>query len=170
MAEYRIPVAAPNYIGPQGKAWHCDLVTIREKFLNPHDCTITAWIVYAPWAHPLWHSYLVSLIHLRSAPGIPDPLIHLPGATHELMLHACDPNFPLDITEPVHFLTPANFVAQFIATSDAAAIGRVEGDVRDICAGKLNPDTDALRQWIARYGDNGLKPEFRLGSQPAGHA
>lgn len=123
---------------------------------------MSAWIVYAPWAHPGWHSYLLSVVHLRESEGAKPPVINLPGATHELMLLALDPGYPLQARRLPHFLTPPNFVGQFVADSDEAAAERVAGDVRDICAGLLNPDTDALRQWIARYGDNGIKPEYRL--------
>ena len=52
---------------------------------------------------------------------------------------------------------PTNFAAQLVRPDDAAAMATIEEAVRDICAGTLNPDTDALSMWAHRFGDNMLR-------------
>ena len=56
---------------PNGKAWRFDLDAIRMRMkADPaSDAAVDAWLIEAPWAHPVWHSYLVMLIHLRPIPG-----------------------------------------------------------------------------------------------------
>lgn len=167
------PTTAPDIIGEHGKAWRCDLEAFRKKYHNPEDATVCVWIVYAPWAHPVWNSYAVVLVHLREMEGAKPPTLAFPGATHETLILAVDPKLQLDVAVAVPYLMPPNFVGQLKVDSDDAAAARVEAEVREICAGRLNPDTDAIRQWVAIYGDAALKPEYRLsarGSQPMGHA
>jgi DNA-binding IclR family transcriptional regulator len=84
------------------------------------------------------------------------------GATHEVMVIALDAEKPREPSiskgRAAAFLTPLNFVGQFIADNDAAAMERVEADVRDIVEGLLNPDTDSRAAWIARYGSACMRP------------
>lgn len=60
-------------------------------------------------------------------------------------------------------LRPLNFASQFIVdtedcpTVDEAAYAKVHVAVDEILAGKLSPDTDFLKDWIFRYGDNMIK-------------
>ena len=119
------------------------------------------WVITAPWAHPLWHSYILHLIHLRPMGDGRKTLFYVPGATHEMMLFALDPEYPL---EPIvmgqaraQWLRPGNFAAQFISPSDEMARRRIRDTVSLICAAGLNPDTDAISQWVALYGDAMVK-------------
>src|ERR1700674_3928364 len=105
---HRIPLTEPDLIGEHGKAWRCNLEAMRKKVSNPDDCTIAAWIVHAPWAHPLWHSYHLTLSSLAPTPGIREAVLYVPGASHELMVWACDPDHPLLVDDRVYWLTPAN--------------------------------------------------------------
>lgn len=151
------------FIGEHGQAWRCDLENMcKVQQVDPEAFgTVAGWIVEAPWAHPLWHSYGVVLLHLRPLPKGAEPIIHLPGATHELIVFALDPDAKREelISEAFgnSFLHPANFAAQFIEMTDDGAIAQVEDSIRRICAGSLNPDTDALRQWVALWGDSMIK-------------
>ena len=117
-------------------------------------------VVEAPWAHPIWHSYAVILVHLRPLPDGRPTKFYLAAATHEIWLYALDPDQPrqpmIEFGQP-KWLTPMNFGAQFIAASDEAAKLKVEEAVQDIVAGKLSPDTDFIRHWAYRFGDNMLK-------------
>lgn len=172
---HKLPAKEPDLIGPWGKAWKADLDGLRKRLVgddrNVDDASIISWVVYAPWAHPMWHSYWIFLVHLRPLPGGKPPVIHMPGATHEMMLYAADPRFRPALDNIAKFLVPGNFVGQFKVASDEEAAARVQKDVKDIIEGKLNPDTDALQMWIARYGNYGLKPEYRVHpTQPVGHA
>jgi len=117
------------------------------------------WLIEAPWAHPFWHSYALSLINLAVVP--PDapypPIIYLPGATHEMVLLALDPESPRQpMIDGLDFrlLTPANFAAQMIMPDDAAAIANVERALGLIADGQLSPDTDFIRDWVRLFGDS----------------
>lgn len=130
---------APTIVGPHGRAWSVDPVMIRVKHGIIEDGQVANWVVEAPWAHPLWHSYWIALVHLRPFPG-------MSGGTH-LYIEG----------EAPEFMTPMNFGAQLREPGDALAAGRIETAVRDIVEGCLNPDTDALSTWQDRFGDNMMK-------------
>lgn len=111
-----------------------------------------SWIVFAPWAHPVWHSYVVLLYDLTTEiPDQPAPVLYLDGATHELMVFALDPSHPAE--PPVHTLAPANHGYQFRADSNEAARDRVVALLEMIAAGTLSPDTDYRLSWDARFAD-----------------
>jgi hypothetical protein len=153
--------STPDIDGPHGRAWKINLDRVRILFApKSKDGSVVSWIVDCPWAHPGWRYYLFSLIHLRPLGDARDEsmTIYLEGATHEIILSAIDPRMKIArAIEGVEFpalLTPTNFAAQFIEPSDEAAAARVEITVREICDGKLSPDTDFTYGWIKRYGDN----------------
>jgi hypothetical protein len=150
--------------GPHGRAWIADQETQRKTLDCPpeKDGTVAHYIIEAPWAHIAWHSYSLILLHLRPMPGFADPIIYMDGATHEIVLHALNPDHPrlplIDGTaQEFPWLTPANFGAQFIEITDALALERVERAVQMICDGKLSPDTDFTSQWVALFGNHMLK-------------
>jgi hypothetical protein len=145
--------------GARGLAWQVKLDARREP------AVIARWIIEAAWAHPVWHSYLLTLIHLRPGARLPVAMLYAPDATHEFSLFALDPAHPRAPAVlgqgTLHYLTPLNFAAQMAMPSADAARARMEATIDLILAGELNPDTDALRQWIALFGDNMIKPEQR---------
>jgi hypothetical protein len=158
------PLAAkPEVVGSHGKAYLCDRAAgYKQLGVKPEqDACLDHWIVEAPWAHPAWHSYSLVLIHLRPMADRRKTLIYLDGATHELWLYALDPEKdrnPMQKTGIVDcWLNPKNFSAQFIEISDDLARKRVREAVMSICAGRLNPDTDARQQWIELFGNNMMK-------------
>lgn len=143
-----------------GRAWRWE----ASRAAKDDKAGLAQWIVNAAWAHPIWPNYCVTVIHLRDLPGQEKPAnINLPGATHEVMVIALNPEHvpSLEPDAGLKYLTPLNFRGQFVAESDEAAVARVQKDVEDICAGLLNPDTDGTQQWVARYGDHCFKKEFR---------
>lgn len=153
------PISAPpSIMNIAGRAWRLDLDRVYTRNGKPRLGHVASWLIEAPWAHPCWHSYSINLIHLRPLQGIPDPVIYLPGATHELWVHALDPNESRQEmmgTGIFRNLDPMNFGAQIIAETDAAAVQRVEREaVLPICLGELSPDTDFLNAWTALFGDN----------------
>lgn len=168
-AEIKDPIAdVPVVHGPHGRAWLCNLTEGRRIMNVPpeKDAGLDHWIVEAPWAHPAWHSYSILLMHLRDIPGMARPLFHIPEATHELLVHALNPDNArqelLGTGIPNHhFLTPINFGAQFIEITDALARERVRNSVQMICDGKLSPDVDFQQQWVALYNNSMIKKEFR---------
>lgn len=150
-------ILPPVLIGPHGRAWKSDLDAARKRFQATEDATLDVWIIEAPWAHPLWHSYDLTLLHLRPMPDGRKTLRYRADASHELLLHALNPDVPRD---PViagaanpSWLLPCNFASQLVEPSDDDAGNRIENAARLICHGMLNPDTDAIGQWIERFGD-----------------
>lgn len=154
---------SPHITGSVGRAWSCDLEALRQRIgkSSEDDGTLAFWVIEAPWAHPIWHSYHMALLHLRPmADGRPTKF-YLEGATHEIWLHALDPDGkrqPLieghmwgkDTCQP---LTPINFSSQFIEQSDDSAKARCEKAIQRICDGTLSPDTDYVRHWMHLFGD-----------------
>lgn len=168
----------PELTGPRGRAWLMDLVTSRLRHgMDPvKDGTLSVWVVEAPWAHPIWHSYAMILVHLRPVPGGPDVVTYLEGATHEFWLFVLDPGEPpkwqtfrevlirggrYGFNDAPGLLTPMNFGAQFIADSDEAARERVKASVQAVVDGVLSPDTDATADWRSIWGEAMIRPEFR---------
>lgn len=143
---------APTIDGPHARAWKLDLSLQTRAHSG-----VAAWLIEAPWAHPFWHSYGLTMIHLRPVPGLGDANIALQGATHELAVYALDPDRPREPIMhggPTAMMTPCNFAAQIIEASDDAAAERAKRAVDLICQGKLSPDTDYIRAWGAMFGDN----------------
>jgi hypothetical protein len=144
----------PFIFGNAGRAW-------KLEFAKNTYC-IAAYLVEAKWAHPLWSMYLVSCVHLRAEPPLPPPHIYVPGATHEFVVQAVDPDWKLkNLTTVPRTLSPVNFAGQLICNDDEEADRRTELAVTEIVEGNLNPDTDAIRQWINRFGDDMIKKEHR---------
>src|SRR6185369_6380027 len=86
-AEIKKPVTLQPLIkGKHGQAWQVNLTTLRKKLgVDPaKDAGLAHWIIEAPWAHPVWHSYVLVLIHLRPLVGFEKPHLYLDCATHEL--------------------------------------------------------------------------------------
>jgi hypothetical protein len=164
------PMELPPILdGPNGKAWLCNVAKLRKLYgvKDDADACICHWVVEAPWAHPIWHSYSVVCIHLRPLVGVADPIIHKEGATHEIWVYACNPSvkrLPIICGEEMikqFWLTPKNFAAQFIEDSDETAVERVKGTVQMICDGKLSPDTDFIHDWGRLFGFNMIKDEYK---------
>lgn len=161
------PVAArPCLEGDNAAAWTVDLAKARATiYAGRADGGVAAWVIHAPWAHPVWHSYILLLLHLRPVAGFPPAVVHQPGATHEFHLYALDPDEP---TGPVvagdakpAILTPGNFGAQLIAESDAAAVEKIEAEaIGPIVRHELSPDTDFFSEWVRRFGSSLVKEGF----------
>lgn len=151
----------PTRHSPMVKVWNVDLDLWRKNSGAMTDAVVGAWLVEAPWAHLAWHSYWMTLITLRPVDGLPDPVLHAEGMTHEFVLYAADPRSSrqdgLDGIRPPARLRPANFAAQFKVDDDAAARDKVERAISLILTGQISPDTDSLRQWALMFGDNMIK-------------
>ncbi len=155
---------APEQHGQFGQAWRAP-----EGTIQPFPHLTGLWVVEAPSAHPIWHSYMLTLCDLKPDKEIP-AIIALPGATHEFMLHALDARTPREallLAGQTHaVLHPANFVGQFIAPDDGSACARINAVVQEICDGLVSPDTDYRRQWVERFGDHCLQdPASLLGTR-----
>jgi len=114
-------------------------------------------LITAPWAHPAWSQYILALYDLTYDVGHP-PKIYLEGATHEFLLYAVDPKYPLShdkspVEQQPHYLHPANHGYQFKAVSNGAARARMQLIVDDIDNTTLSPDTDFRQLWDRRFAD-----------------
>lgn len=127
---------------------------IREMGPGPEQRwpdSLRSALVYRPDAHPVWHTYVVSLIHLRS----PDAWREKPENTHELVIGALDPGTVPDPSDPltVRALVPMNLVHQFSGIDDAAA-GRIfDRFIQALAERRLTPDTDGKvtnQLWLFR--------------------
>src|SRR4051812_16237629 len=153
------PIAEkPGMSGLFGKAW----TITDDNRLTGREHSLAHWLIEAPRAHPVWHSYSLVMHHLRPMKNLTKPMIYLPGATHEVCLFALDPMVdrrPLIAGGKVEalWLMPGNFAAQFIAATDAVARDRVRWAAQAVCDGVLNPDTDFRRQWVDLFGDNMMR-------------
>lgn len=146
------PISLPPLIaGVRGRAWKVPPPAERGAWVD-------RWLIEAPWAHPAWHSYLLSLVSLKPIAGMGPPKMYLVDASHELVLFATDPEHPrepiLTRTSMAAVLEPANFAAQFREDDDDAASRRVARAVQMICDGQLSPDTDFLSAWCVLFGNN----------------
>ena len=154
------------------------LVKLRLKPNLPPDLQSEAeryrtWLINAPWAHPWWQDYLLSLYPINH----PDCVHFKAGVTHEFMLYALEdgklPEIDADGVPlgPFVKLTPANMSYQFRAENDEAAIKRMQEIVDAIDRMQVSPDTDYRSQWDQAFsdgvsllkstffgGDTGLKP------------
>ena len=149
----------PALTGASGRAWRVDVAAVARgrRESPPPELTVAAWIVHAPYAHPMWHSYAIAAVSLELVPGWPPAKINAPGATHEVMVYALNPEHRRAINAPSHYLTPANFHGQWRAADHAAAARYVEETVQLVIDGKLSPDTDFRRDWIARFSASNMK-------------
>lgn len=154
------PISTPPTIeGKHARAWRLDFIAIlaHQERRGDEMTIIVTWLVEAVWAHPLWHSYRISLAHLRPVACMAEPTIYLEGATHEMVVEALDPCHPRQIAldrGDFAVMEPANFAAQMIKSSDADAEIAVGVAVKMICDGVLNPDADWRARWAAMFGDN----------------
>ena len=135
--------------------------TVACSRSGPHACINAGWLIEAPWAHPLWHSYYLTAMHLRHIEGMGPAHIYLEGATHEVVLFALQPDKSREPfaqgEDTAQLLQPANFIAQWIAKDDDEARDKVFECVNDIVAGKLSPDTDFRSEWIVRFSDSNVR-------------
>ena len=139
----------PDLNASHGQAWKLER--------DDASAVVSSYIVFAPWAHPLWSFYVVSMITLSDKPGVEPAILNEPGMTHEICVMAVDPTWQMTTKKELpRYLLPINFAAQMKYDSDEDADTRLELAVQEIIEGKLNPDTDAISQWVSRFGGNCL--------------
>ena len=168
----------PTITGTASKAWKLDLDAIckRRNIDRSEDGTVAMWLVEAPWAHMAWHSYAITLLHLRPLARLKGVnKLYRPDATHEIWVQALHPKadlekwlddmLPQDLdggTFNIH-LMPNNYSSQFVASRDEVASGMVLAAVQSICDGRLSPDTDYVRHWMVLFGDCMIKDKQHAG-------
>lgn len=137
--------------GPYGTAVRV-LVELEED--EPQDWTATcaSWFFICPGQSPACDRYALSIIHLRPIEGVKDAAVTVPGATHEVMLHALDPKTEPVPTDPMSWrrLHPINVLEQIELPDDAAAVDLARGCARAVLAGVLPAEpllSGAVEPW-----------------------
>lgn len=137
----------------------------RARVESTGDAAFGAiWSVRAPWAHPLWHSYVALLYDLTTpiaeGPAAGRPILYLPNATHEFLLYALKPDHPVPqfTDDPTTWhgfrrIEPANHGYQFVAAHDAAAFERIDRTMVAVDRARISPDTDFTRHWDSLFAD-----------------
>ncbi len=156
-------LAEPEVRGRFGRAWWCNLSTIRARLPKgaPPDAMVAHWVIEAPWSHQVVHSYSLMVVHLRHMMGRPPPPKLIPGASHEVCLQAIHPEAPRERflgepADPRAWIEPMTFAAQIAESSDEAATIRVARAVGLVCEGRLSPHPSHARAWAEIFGDNML--------------
>lgn len=127
---------------------------------QPHaHAALRSVLLRRPDAHPLWHTYLLSLVHLRQVTGWLKPQLAFPDSTHEIAILALDARYEADPNAPetIHVLMPPNLAYQLRGKSDAVALSMFGGFVQALSSGELSPDTDHRRcqvAWLERWGQS----------------
>lgn len=109
---------------------------------DPLDWTgsIGTWFIDAPGQSIAWQRYLLSCVHLRPIAGESRPVqLKFPGATHELVMAALDPETKPDPLKPetMRILHPLNLCEQIIVGNDAQASEILALCARCVAEGKL---------------------------------
>lgn len=141
---------APDVEGPRASAWLVDLARVEPK----GDALLRAFLVHAPGAHPWWDWYLITLVHLRSGPGLPEPVKAYPEAEYEIAVQALSPGDPSnrrsydpDTDWSFERLTPPNVVEQFHGLSEPGSRILLDRLINAITRGILSPDSDHRKLW-----------------------
>ncbi|SRR6266568_118144 len=141
----------PDFSGEKGRAW--DLSGLRREGI---DITKTAalggWLIEAIEAHPLWNYHLATLIHLRDIPGVPPANKKRPGATHQFVMLALNPDtenqIDLEDASTLHPLRDPDVVDELVIPHDERAIEVVKLAVQNCVDGVLIPDSDYRAEWV----------------------
>lgn len=163
MSYGNLPTTEPDHQG-LGCAWKIPMTRKEEK--PDWAATVSMWLVSAPYAHPFWWWYAVTCISLRDIPGVPPATVQFPGATHEIMFVALNPERPIpDLADwqGMSHLEPLDLVHQFIVGSDEDAEKLTEVVVKHIVAGN-SPDQDHRSYW--RDAINLTAEHLRLDGHP----
>lgn len=149
--------SATPITGPAGEAVRLEL----DPDVPPANASqiVDRWLITARAYHPLWWQYLLGCVRLDELPGLRPPVLHFPGATHELLLVALDPDHgpwtPGKLRDPttVRELRPLNVVHQFTASDDEMR-QVLSLAAQAVVHGVLNPETgdapELIRtQWLS---------------------
>jgi hypothetical protein len=121
-----------------------------------HSAWVAGALLHRPHAHPVWHTYLVSMVHLRAVADLPAPQLVYADSSHEIAIFALAPDSkpdPADVKTivPLH---PGNLFYQLRGKSDDAALAVFRAFTAALASGELNPDTDHRRHtlaWLDRW-------------------
>lgn len=111
---------------------------------------LVAWLVDRPGAHPWWHCYIVSVVHLRDAPGVEPAKKSYPEAAYEFQIITINPEecpTPDPDAKDFPLLLPPDVIYQFHGVTDEEAVRIGALAITAIVDGLLSPDTDFKSAW-----------------------
>lgn len=103
--------------GPAGTA-------LRVRALDrPGAAVVDQWLLHCPGQGPAWEWFDVACFHLRQVDGGPGLGVVRPGASHEVLVRALDPDGVPDVERPGEWrhVVPLNVVHQIVVSSDTVA-------------------------------------------------
>jgi hypothetical protein len=114
-------VTGREYSGPAGRA--TEILRQGEPDRPDWVATVSCWFLECPGQSPAWSHYVMWVIHLRDLDDVPPAHIEIPGATHELVVAALDPDYnPKALRlSPWRFLRPLNVQEQVQLPNDETA-------------------------------------------------
>lgn len=157
----------PDRTGQAARAWR-----LKAPVHEDRPALLRTWIIHGRGFHAAWDHWMVSAVHLRDIDG-QKANKQFPEATHEFVIAALDPGFPVDIdaieSDPSHdgirFLTPLDLAHHVELpeppTGDLQAAEMTDMMVARICAGAASPDQDWRRYWIKAL--NATAEHYRSG-------
>lgn len=116
-----------------------EIVYTREADDPPDwSASLAAWFLTCPGQSPAWEHYVLSTIHLRPIDGVRPAVIRVPGATHEVLLYACDPRSD-PTADPATWrpLHPINVMEQVTLPDDASAAALLRDTALAVVVGLL---------------------------------
>lgn len=118
-----------------------------------------SWLLFAPYAHPMWQYHVLYVVKLREVPGAPPVQLAFPGANHEVGVLALNPEYQPYTPEGYcalmrkpdrdfsPWLMPHDACEQFECTDEEAKLLGLYSAWG--CAnGFLVPDSDYRSSWL----------------------
>lgn len=107
--------------------------------------TVCHWLINAGTLHPVITQWFIGIVRLSDLPGVPPAHLQFTGATHEVLMVAVDPDYPITAASaatPEHRLqplNPVNLAHQFTATDDEMRL-MAKGMAWAIAHGDMPPE------------------------------
>lgn len=154
----------PDIVGTEALCWE----SAAPDIVDPDHTAIASYVICAPHAHPFWAWHTVNVVHLRETERFDAPRLAFPGASHEVMVFALNPekDAGIDPDDPGTWdmMTPPDVVHQVILPNDEAAVMLAFLVAHSCARGDLIPDSDWRTAWGATLDKTA--EHLRLGGHP----
>lgn len=123
--------------GVNGTATEVILPTPRPT--PDQEATLAYWFLDCPGQAVAWNNYGLAVIHLRPIEGVRPAIVRVPGATHEVMLVALNPEKNPTLNDPASWqiLTPINLMEQVQLPDDESAVDLLRDAAQAVVDGIL---------------------------------
>jgi hypothetical protein len=145
----------------EGDSGWSEIVPIPPEARNAEH-NISAWLLFAPSAHPMWSFHLMYAVDLKPHVGFSANLA-FPEATHEIGVLALNPESqPYTVEDlqrivsaelgSIPYLEPPDAVVQVSATDEQVRLLAIYA-ARAVAHGQLVPDSDYASSWSESLRD-----------------